>query len=767
MTSEQLSQRLTDRRRPMRVQLIGVAGSGMSGLALLLMGMGHRVGGSDRVTTAETERMQGLGLMFSSPHSAESVAGVDLVVYSSAIGADNPALSAAREAGIQTIRRAECLAAILHTRDGIIVAGTHGKTTTSAMAAHALREAGFEPSHYVGAEIPVLGANACWNEESRLLVAEGDESDGTLALYRPAHAIILNIEPEHLDFYRDLDAILAVFQTLLDRTRGTVVFCNESPAARALCSGREGGVSYGWENADYTATDVRDLRGSSAFTVVRRGEALGDVELGIPGRHNILNSLAAIALADSLGADFGAVARALAGFAGAKRRFETKYLSGRHRIIDDYGHHPTELAATLETARSLRPERLLALFQPHRYTRTRAMADDFGQVLQRTDRAWVTDVYPASETPIPGIDGSTVVDAARRHGETPVESAPDLATAHYPIGNALCPGDLLLTLGAGNVHEVGARIARDLEVLEEMLRLAPDGGIEGKLYEPMSRHTTMGVGGPAQFWLEPRNFEAFAALVRFCRGRGIPIRVVGRGSNLVVRGGGIRGAVIHPAGGEFDEIRIDGDRVAVGVGVRLKRLVSTAAKAGLAGFEWMEGIPGNLGGALRMNAGAMGREMFGQLAELTVLDEDGAVRTRSREEIEARYRDTPELRRTFALRAVLLGQPDEPEAIRRRIEEAKLARRASQPRAASAGCAFKNPESIPAGRLIDELGLKGETRGGARVSPDHANFIVNDGSATAEDVLELIDHIRRVAREVRGIELVPEVKILGDETPEF
>jgi len=767
MTSEQLSKKLTDREHPMRIQLIGVAGSGMSGLALLLMGMGHRVGGSDRVTTLETERMQGLGLMFSSPHSAESVGDAELVVYSSAIGDDNPALSAAREAGIETIRRAECLAAILHTRDGIIVAGTHGKTTTSAMAAYALREAGFEPSHYVGAEIPVLGANACWNEESRLLVAEGDESDGTLALYRPAHAIILNIEAEHLDFYRDLEAICAIFQTLLDQTRGTVVFCNENPVAREMCSGRQGGVSYGWENADYTATAVRDLCGSSVFTVMRRGEPLGDVELGIPGRHNILNALAAVALADSLGAEFAPVSRALAVFAGAKRRFETKFLSGRHRIIDDYGHHPTELGATLDTARSLRPERLLVLFQPHRYTRTRAMAEDFGKVLQRADRIWVADVYPASETPIPGIDASTVGDAVRRHGEVPVECVPDLATAHWPIGNALRRGDLLLTLGAGNVHEVGARIARDLKVLEDMRRHVPAGDLEAKLYEPMSHHTTMGVGGPAQFWPEPKTFVAFSEIVGFCRERGIPIRVVGRGSNLLVRDGGIRGAVIHLVRGQFDELGIDGDRLAAGAGVRLKRIVSAAAGAGLAGFEWMEGIPGNVGGALRMNAGAMGSEMFDQLVELTVLDEDGTIRTRLREQIDAGYRNTPELRRSFALQAVFRGHPDAAEMIRGRIDQAKRTRRESQPQAASAGCMFKNPDSVPAGRLIDELGLKGESRGGARVSAQHANFIVNDGNATAGDVFELIEHIRRAARDARGIDLEPEVKILGEDTPEF
>ena len=767
-----LSQCLTDRAQPLHIHLIGVAGSGMSGLALLLLGMGHRVSGSDRVTTAETERMQGLGLAFSSPHTAEAVSTADLVVYSSAIRPSNPAYAAAAARGIPLLRRAECLAAILHTRKGIVIAGTHGKTTTSSMTAHVLREAGLKPSHYVGAEIPILGANAKWSEEGDFMVAEGDESDGTLALYQPEHTVILNIEAEHLDFYRDLDHIRTVFATLAGQTRGALVYCAEDPVARDLCAGMEHAVSYGWDHdgrsADYAAAEVRDLRGSSAFTVLRRGEVLGGIELGIPGRHNVLNALAAIAVADRCGAEFPLVARALAAFAGAKRRFETKYLSPRHRIVDDYGHHPSELAATLQTARSLSPHRIVVLFQPHRYTRTRALAGDFGKVLQAADLVFVADVYPASEPPIEGISGATIVDAMRAHGTVPGGFLPDLATAHHAVGNALRPGDLLITLGAGNVHEVGARIAADLKTLEAMQALAPVGDIEARLYEPMSRHTTLLVGGPAQFWLEPRTFEAFAALVDHCRQSGIPVRVVGRGSNLLVRDAGIRGAVIHPSGGRFSELSIGVDgRITAGAGVRLKKLASAAGAAGIGGFEWLEGIPGNVGGALRMNAGAMGVETFDQVVEVTFLDEDGVIRTRGRDEITAHYRDVPELRRNFALQAVFVGSPDDAENIRRRWDESRTKRKSSQPVMASAGCTFRNPQESPAGRLIDSLGLKGAASGKAAVSDIHANFLVNRGGATARDLLDLIDSIRRTVREQRGIDLETEVKVIGDEEPQF
>jgi UDP-N-acetylmuramate--L-alanine ligase/UDP-N-acetylenolpyruvoylglucosamine reductase len=764
----EFSQRLTDRSKPLQIHLIGVAGSGMSGLALLLLGMGHKVSGSDKVTTAETERMQGVGLVFSSPHTAAAVKKADIVVYSSAIKPVNPAYAAAKKAKIPLLRRAECLAAILHTKKGIIISGTHGKTTTSSMTAHVLREAGQKPSHYVGAEIPILGANAKWSEDGDFMVAEGDESDGTLALYHPEHAVILNIEAEHLDFYRDIDHIKEVFTALAGQTTGKLVYCAEDPVALEVCSGRENAVSYGWEDADYTATDLRDLKGSSAFTVKRKGEVLGDVELGIPGNHNVLNALAAIALADSCGAEFALVARALATFAGAKRRFETKYLSPNYRIIDDYGHHPSELAATLQTARSLKSKRVVVLFQPHRYTRTQALADDFGKVLQAADLVFITDIYAASEKPIKGVSGETLVEAMKRHGDIPVTSVPDLATAHHAIGHTLQAGDLLITLGAGNVHEAGSRIAADLKVLEEIRGLMPDGEIDGKLYEPMSRHTTMLVGGPAQYWVEPHSFYGFAFLVDYCRERGIPVRVVGRGSNLLVRDGGIRGAVIHPAGGAFSEVTVDGKgHVTAGAGVRLKKLASIAGGSGIGGFEWMEGIPGNVGGALRMNAGAMGVEMFDQVVRVTFLDEDGVIRTRERAEIVSQYRNVAELRRNFALQAVFKGKADTTANIKERWDASREKRKASQPVAASAGCTFKNPENLPAGRLIDVMGLKGSTCGQAAVSEVHGNFVVNTGGASALEVLTLIEFIQEKARDEHHIELETEIKILGEDEPGF
>lgn len=770
MKIKELSQRLTDRSNPLRIHLIGVAGSGMSGLALLLLGMGHRVSGCDRVTSGETVRMQGKGLTFSSPHNEESIEDADVVVYSSAISNENVALAGARKRNIHCIRRAECLAGILGTKKGIVISGTHGKTTTSAMSAHLLRRGAVNPSHYVGAEIPVLGANAHWEEEGEAMVAEGDESDGTLALYSPEHAVVLNIEEEHLDFYSGLDHIKDVFNQLLNQTSGKIIYCKECPNAVAVCESREGSVSYGWRDADFIASDVLETGGTVAFNVSYKDDFLGRVELGIPGLHNALNALAALAVAHVSGVPFNDCARALSTFAGAKRRFETKYFSDKLRIIDDYGHHPTEVAATLQTARSFNAKRVVVVFQPHRYSRTQKLASDFGKVLQAANRVFITDIYPASELPIEGITAQTIVDAMKDNGKTKAEVVGAVEQAHHAVGNALREGDLLITLGAGNVHEIGTKIAQDALVMGEILRSASDAGdkmASGDLYEPMRKHSTMLVGGPAQFWLEPSTYQGFAKMVRYCRDRGIPVRVVGRGSNLLVRQGGIPGAVIHPSRGVFGEVTVDGDVLSSGAGVRFKKLASVAQANGLTDFEWMEGIPGNVGGGLRMNAGAMGTESFDQVVDVTFLDEDGEIRTRSKEEIEHEYRNVPSLRRNFALSARFRGTVGEAEEIQQNMDKSIEKRKSSQPRAASAGCIFKNPAEMPAGMLVDQLGCKDRSVGNARVSLEHGNFIVNDGKATADDVMELISQIRKKAREEKGIELDTEVQIIGEDESLF
>lgn len=760
-------ERFAQRDEPLRVHLIGVAGSGMSGLASLLLGLGHHVSGSDKVTSRETERLEKAGLRFSSPHSAEAVVGTDVVIYSSAIKPGNASYDEAVKRGIPLLRRAEALSAIMLGKKGIVVAGTHGKTTTSSLSAHVLRVGGKAPSHYVGAEIPILGTNANWEEKGEWFVAEGDESDGTLVNFHPEHAILLNVEAEHLDFYDGIDAICAVFGQYCDQTSGKIIYCGEDANARRVCQGRPNAISYGWNREhDVSACDLTPRGAGTEFTVRRKGEEIGRVFLGIPGRHNVLNSLAAIALALETGVAFDRIDEALGSFRGAKRRFELKRNSDRVTIVDDYGHHPSEIAATIQTARSQHAGRLIVAFQPHRYTRTQLLRDEFGRCFEGVDELWVTDVYAASEPPIPGVSGQTLVDAVLKNGEVEkVTFHPDLSTLHLAIGQGLEPGDWLITLGAGNIHEVGTRLAKDLATLDRLREVLAEADGVLKLYEPMRRHTTMKVGGPAQFWIEPNTIDGLARVVKHCAESGTPLRVVGRGSNLLVRDGGISGVVMNPVRGEFGEIRVEGNTIRAGAGVKFKALAAAAQSAGLGDFEWMEGIPGNVGGSLRMNAGAMGWETFDQVVSVTLVDAHGSVFEKSVGDIRHYYRHVPELAHNVAVSAVFKGTPASDDEIAARMNASKHKRKNSQPVAASAGCVFKNPGPIGAGQLVDEMGLKNTARGAAKVSEVHGNFIVNEGGATAKDVLDLIAEIKAVARRERGVELETEVQIIGQDEP--
>ncbi len=765
----------------MRVHLIGVAGSGMSGLALLLLELGHTVSGSDRVTTAETDRLKKHGLIFHCPQHDRETDGADMVIYSSAVKPGNVAYESAFKQGIPLVRRAEALAAIMARKAGLVVAGTHGKTTTSSLTAHVLRVGGLKPSHYVGAEIPILGSNAHWDAEGEIFVAEGDESDGTLVNFQPRHAIILNIEAEHLDYYEDLDAIKAVFRQLLEKTSGLSVYCAEDEVAADLCAGRKLSVGYGWSRSHDFSADIMELRPTQTWFQVFEGtKKLGEITLGIPGRHNVLNALAAIAFATRVGVTFENIQHALGSFRGARRRFESKFSGEHFQVIDDYGHHPTEIKATLATARAFKKTgRILCLFQPHRYTRTQLLKKEFGAAFSDADELFVTDVYAASEKPLPGVSGETILDEVqaqssdgilpsndRNDGRMPsLHSTPTLLQARDMIGSILRPGDLLITLGAGNVHEVGRCLARDLAVAEELLRiLQPDGGLL-KLYEPMANHTTIRIGGPAQYWIEPRSVDALQSVVKFLRSASIPIRVIGRGSNLLVRDGGIRGAVIHPVKGEFDEVTAEGEFITAGAGARFKKIASTARNAGVGGFEWMEGIPGSLGGSLRMNAGAMGTQTFDQVVSVRFINGNGDVEQKWRDEIKHFYRSVPEFDQHYAVSAVLQGTRCEISEIDAKMQSSRAHRRESQPVGASAGCVFKNPQQSPAGMLVDQLGYKGKSHGPAKVSEVHGNFIINTGGAKARDALDLIADIKQAALQERGIALEPEVQIIGEDAP--
>jgi UDP-N-acetylmuramate--alanine ligase len=757
-TREELQQLLLS--PPRRIHLIGVAGSGMSGIAGLALALGHEVSGSDRVSSLETRRLEAAGLKFHLPQTAETVHEAELVIHSSAIRAGNPAYDEAIRLDLWMVRRAEALAAIMAIRDGIVIAGMHGKTTTSAMAAHVLRVGGLHPSHYVGAEIPILGTNAHWDPNGRYFVAEGDESDGTLRFYQPKHAIILNVELEHLDYYADLAAIDSVFLDFIAQTRGNILYCADDPHAARLCRDLPNSISYGEDrNAVYRFDRVTATDFGSRFEIWFRDTKLGELDLGVPGKHNVSNALAVASLATEVGVAFPKIAEALASFRGARRRFEVKLQNEDFLVVDDYGHHPTEIRETLRTAQAIGRKRIVVMFQPHRYSRTRALRKEFGAAFDSADLVFVTDVYAASEEPIPGISGETIVSAIRERGNPPIQYISRRERLHRALARAACPGDLLLSLGAGDIHEEASKLVQDLEIARQLREVMGAGAVT--LYEPMSNHTTLRVGGPAQFWVEPQTHGGLANALGFCSANRLPVMIVGRGSNLLVRDGGILGVVIHLSKGDFSMVKINDWEIEAGAGVRLKQLVGAARQARIGGFEWMEGIPGSVGGSLRMNAGAMGAETFQQVVNVRVVNMRGEFEILTPEMMQVHYRNVPTLRDRFVVSAVFRGKPAKLEEIEERLDVASKKRRSTQPIAASAGCIFKNPVECSAGKLVEQLGLKNKMIGAARVSEIHGNFIVNTGEATAGDVIRLISEIQATAKAERGIELQTEVQIVG------
>jgi UDP-N-acetylmuramate--L-alanine ligase/UDP-N-acetylenolpyruvoylglucosamine reductase len=756
--------------KPRLVHFIGIGGVGMSGLARLLLQQGHTVSGSDVAPNGLADSLRQLGVTVHTGHDAAHLpADAELVIFTTAVSAGtNPELDTAVERGLPCVPRGLLLGALMNHRYNIAVAGTHGKTTTSSMIAHILKHSGCAPSFCVGANVPNLGSNAQLGA-GKYFVAEACESDGTLINFAPEYAVCLNIEAEHLDHHRTMDRLLATFEAFFQSTRSAVFYCADCPNCVALARRARQGISFGLgAEADYRALGIHPTARGSRFTVACRGEKICTVELIIPGHQNIVNALAAIAVADQLGLPLDKIASALAAFTGAKRRFERKHDSGGIVVVDDYAHHPTEVKATIAAARTLGFQRIVAAFQPHRYTRTQALGREFATAFIGADKLFLTDVYAASEAPIPGITGKTVYEAVINDAK---QYEPDLGKLTELLAAEAQPGDLLLVMGAGDIYKVAAAVAERLSKsmpnimrnFEADLRalLSDDAKIRNN--EPMSRHTSMRVGGPAEWFVEPHNERDLEKLLHYCHVRQIPVTVIGRGTNLLVRDGGIAGVVVHLGGAAFTKIEVDGERVTARGGARLKAIVSEAEKHEIGGMEFLHGIPGSLGGALRMNAGAMGRQLFDVIESVRSISFSGEVSSAEARELPVNYRSCALFQNHIALSAVLCGQHTPRAQIEETLRRFDERRWATQPAQPSAGCVFKNPDTIPAGRLIDELGLKGTRVGGARVSDKHANFIVNAGGATAKDVLDLIGIVRDRARRERGIELEPEVMILGKE----
>src|SRR6266516_1794336 len=451
-----------------KIHFVGIGGIGMSGIAEVLLNLGFAVSGSDVKATPVTERLAGLGARVSEGHAPASVRDAQVVVVSSAVMPDNPEVAEARRLQIPVIPRAEMLAELMRLKFSVAVAGSHGKTTVTSMIAVMLAAAGLDPTAVIGGRLDAFGSSARLGK-GELIVVEADESDRSFLYLYPALAVVTNIDREHLDHYRDLEEIASAFVSFMNKVPfyGAVIACVDPPwrteFERLVPQLRRRLVSYGIEpGADVACAGVELERRGSSFEATVKGKSLGRVLLNVPGRHNVQNALAAVAVGLELDLSAAQIREGLEHFRGADRRFQIKAESNGVTLVDDYGHHPSEIRATLEAARQRGARRILAIFQPHRYTRTMFLMDDFAHCFDACDRVYVLDIYAASEPPIPGVTSERLVERMKELGFDRASYAPSEEAAVKELLAQAKPGDLLITIGAGSISKTADLVAEGL-----------------------------------------------------------------------------------------------------------------------------------------------------------------------------------------------------------------------------------------------------------------------------------------------------------------
>ncbi|MFZ0942359.1 MAG: UDP-N-acetylmuramate--L-alanine ligase [Syntrophobacteraceae bacterium] len=455
-------------KRYQHIHFIGIGGIGMSGIAELMLNLGYKVSGSDQKVSDLTKRLEKSGAAVYSGHDPRNVMGADVVVVSSAISQDNPEFQAARKLPkVPLIRRAEMLAELMRLKYSVLVAGAHGKTTTTSMVSTVLARGGLDPTVVIGGKLNAWGANAKLGS-GEFMVAEADESDGTFLMLPPTIAVVTNIDLEHLDYYRDIDHIRDTFLQFINKVPfyGQAILCLEDENIQAILPCVEKRfATYGFSSqADFQATEVKTGGHCSAYRVFHDGEELGEMEIPIPGRHNVLNSLAAVAVAHELEIPWPAVQAGLHDMTGVQRRFQIKGEARGVLVLDDYGHHPTEIRAVLETLEGCYPDRRrIIAFQPHRFTRTQALLEQFSRCFHHCDALLISEIYAASEKPIPGVTGRALVEAIAAHGPNDLHFCPTLEEMHDKLFSIVQPGDVVMTLGAGNILQVGESLLKTLE----------------------------------------------------------------------------------------------------------------------------------------------------------------------------------------------------------------------------------------------------------------------------------------------------------------
>ncbi|MFH1477973.1 MAG: UDP-N-acetylmuramate--L-alanine ligase [Verrucomicrobiota bacterium] len=804
--------------KPGHVHFVGVCGVGMAGLAFHLKHKGWRVSGCDLQRQTVAAWLESAGIEVRRGHDPAHLSGVDWVVRTTAVRSDHPEIVAASVLNLPVFQRGVVLAALLSGFVSIIVSGTHGKTTTTAMLTQILLAAGRDPSYCIGGE-STFGGELTPRPSGKLervagtpavagvgdgdcLVVEADESDGTLACYASDIAVVTNIEFDHAEHFADLAALRECFANMLRQVRRGIIYCADDPEALLLCHGLVRAVSYGLAStAEWRAAAIKETADEISFQVWRGAEKIGGICLPAPGRHNLLNALAACAAASACGVGFDDMRLGLQDFQPVRRRFERVIAKDDVLVISDYAHHPTEIAATLRNLPGLQRKRWMVVFQPHRFSRTLALADDFAAVLAGVKKLVLTPVYAASESSMAGGTHWDLYAQIRQIGPIRAFTATSLVQVWGYVRATLRPGDGLLIMGAGDVEQI-ARWAR-AELAECGLAALNPAHAWAVALENMqwksavfkrqvslAARTTLRVGGSADILAELDDEKDLTKLIRWTHKHQVPVILLGAGSNVLVSDLGVRGVVVRLVGRSFRQIRVvvgagasvrrpssvvcrPAFQVIVGAGVSLHELTSFLAEHGLAGLEFLTGIPGTVGGALRMNAGAWGENIGARVAWVRFLNPDGSGQAAESAALGFGYRHCAGLARQcravdgkIVLEAAFNMMPSNQQAVRARMNEI-LKRRAWLCAWPSAGSVFRNPLPSPdrpeggfAGHLLEQAGMKGRRIGGARVLKEHANMIVTEPGACASDIRALMEIMRQAVRERSGIELTGEIVCL-------
>ncbi len=756
------------------VFIAGITGMGNAPLAIYLAQAGWRVcGWDDRPSPRVAAMLEAHGIDARQPRLPD---GLDLFTHSSAVRDEHPLRREAREAGVASLRRGELLAQLSRKHRLLAVVGSHGKTTTAALLIHFLEAAGLDFSYVLGGLFQGKDRPpARYSATAEWLVAEVDESDGTIDAFEPEVTLLVNLDWDHPDQYPSFEALEQAFAALFGRTRKAVLYPAEQASLGALAA--QAGVaahSFG-PGGDYALWPRTDASGQAELN--GRFPA-GSIQLP---RHDpvfVQNATAALAATQHLVDTISPAP--LTSFDGVHRRQELLIEADGLAVVTDYAHHPAEVRAVLQYARERFRGPLLAVFQPHRFSRTQQYAREFADVLASgADRVFLLPVYAAGEPPLMLGTRQAIVEAWPGQGRSRLSLPLQVNELASQLRHALLDtqGGTVLFVGAGDIDETARGFARELGVAsvqsasvavhpQDFAGRVIDAGLPPdclRVDEPLAARTTWRVGGPAAFYAEPTDADAASLLLQTAAECALPVFVLGRGSNVLVPDRGFGGLVLRLAGSPWARchLREDG-RLEAGGGLRLKQLCAEAARLGLDGFGFLEGIPGTVGGALQMNAGAMGGWVFDRVSLVRLLTAEGNIEERPASDFSPRYRQCPELEGCVVLSAVFEPGPEaEADDLRRQMDTYAQKRRQRQPREASAGSTFRNPPGDFAGRLIEQAGLKGAAIGGAQVSEVHANFIINTGNATAAEIVALMRFIRHRVLAETGILLEPEVVLVG------